>query len=83
MGSAYAEFADGWKGSITEGKVADLVVLSHDILATPPRQILDAHVVHTVVGGRVVYENDPQSGRAGSDRAGEARPAEDARVPAR
>ena len=83
MGSAYAEFAEGWKGSITEGKVADLVVLSHDILATPPRQILDAHVAYTIVGGRVVYKNDPQSGGASSDRAGEARRAEDARVPVR
>jgi predicted amidohydrolase YtcJ len=56
LGSAYAEFADARKGSITEGKLADLVVLSRDIFTIPRRQILDTTAVLTVVGGRVVHE---------------------------
>jgi predicted amidohydrolase YtcJ len=56
LGSAYAEFADGRKGSITAGKLADLAVLSRDLFTIPPREILDTRPVVTIVGGRVVYE---------------------------
>jgi hypothetical protein len=56
LGSAYAEFADGRKGSLSEGKLADLVMLSRDIFTVPPREILDTRALLTVVGGRVVYE---------------------------
>ena len=56
LGSAYAEFADDRKGSIAEGKLADLVMLSRDILSIPPREVLDTTAVMTMVGGRVVYE---------------------------
>ena len=56
LGSAYAEFAETRKGSITPGKLADLVILSKDIFAVPPREILDTKPVLTMVGGRVVFE---------------------------
>ena len=56
LGSAYAEFADERKGSVSPGKLADLVVLSKDIFKVPPREILGTRPVLTVVGGRVVYE---------------------------
>jgi predicted amidohydrolase YtcJ len=56
LGSAYAEFADARKGTITEGKLADLVLLSRDLFTIPPRQILDTRPVLTMVGGRVVFE---------------------------
>ncbi len=55
-GSAYAEFAEERKGTLAEGRLADFVVLSRDILTAAPREILDTHPVLTVVGGRVVYE---------------------------
>ena len=55
LGSAYAEFAETRKGSITEGKLADLVILSRDLFTIPPREILDTQPVLTMVGGRVVY----------------------------
>jgi predicted amidohydrolase YtcJ len=58
MGSAYAEFAEHRKGSVTEGKLADLVVLSRDIFTIPPRELLQTRPVLTMVGGRVVYETD-------------------------
>ena len=44
------------KGSITVGKLADVVVLDADLLAIAPEKIKDVSVVTTVVGGRVVYE---------------------------
>ena len=56
LGSAYAEFAEDRKGTIAEGKLADLVVLSRDLLTIPPREILETAPVFTIVGGRVVYE---------------------------
>lgn len=55
MGSAYAEFQDKEKGSITPGKLADMVLLSDDIFKIRPEAIKDTTVVMTMVGGRAVY----------------------------
>ncbi|PYR90124.1 MAG: amidohydrolase [Acidobacteria bacterium] len=55
LGSAYAEFAEERKGSITEGKLADMVLLSKDLFSISPREILETKPVLTIVGGRVVY----------------------------
>jgi predicted amidohydrolase YtcJ len=55
-GSAYAEFADGIKGSISVGKLADVVILDRDIYKIPPAEIEHAHVAVTLMDGRVVYE---------------------------
>ncbi|HKE33450.1 MAG TPA: amidohydrolase [Candidatus Angelobacter sp.] len=55
MGSAYAEFQEKEKGSITVGKLADFVVLSDDIFKIPPVAIKDVKVEATFVGGKVVY----------------------------
>jgi predicted amidohydrolase YtcJ len=55
--AAYAGFEERDRGSLEPGKLADLVVLSRDILAEAERdQIADTEVLLTVVGGRVVYE---------------------------
>jgi hypothetical protein len=59
MGSAYAGFDDKIKGSIETGKLADLVVLSDDILTIPPVDIEKTKVMMTIVGGKVVYEANP------------------------
>lgn len=56
MGSAYAEFQDTVKGSITPGKLADLVILSDDIFTIDPKLIRDVTVERTIVGGKVVFE---------------------------
>ena len=56
LGSAYAEFAERDKGSLSEGKLADMVLLSQDVFAIPPREILNTSPVYTIVGGRIVYE---------------------------
>lgn len=55
-GSAYAEFQDGWKGTLEIGKLADFVVLSDDIFTIDPVKIGAAKVLTTVVDGKVVYE---------------------------
>jgi predicted amidohydrolase YtcJ len=57
MGSAYAEFQENQKGSITSGKLADMVLLDRDIFAIPPEQIRDTKVVTTIVGGKVMWES--------------------------
>ncbi len=55
MGSAYASYQERVKGSITPGKWADIVVLSSNILARPPYELLQTRVEATIVDGRVVY----------------------------
>ena len=56
MGSAYASFDEKLKGSIEVGKLADLVVLSDDILKIDPVLIEKARVIMTIFDGRVIYE---------------------------
>ena len=56
IGSAYAEFQEGQKGSITIGKLADLVILSRDIFKIESKEIEGVKVVMTLLDGRVVYE---------------------------
>jgi len=56
MGSAYGEFQENEKGSITPGKLADMVLLSQDIFTIPSQQIRDTKVVTTILGGRVIWE---------------------------
>ena len=58
LGSAYAEFQENVKGSITVGKLADIVILSDDILTIPPGRINQAHVLITIVDGKIVYQSD-------------------------
>ena len=55
-GAAYAEFEESLKGTIEEGKLADIVVLDRDIFRTPPEQIRETRVLMTFAGGRIVYE---------------------------
>jgi predicted amidohydrolase YtcJ len=56
VGSAYAEFAEKVKGTITPGKLADIVMLDHDIYSVDPAEIDKAQVVLTIMDGRVVFE---------------------------
>jgi len=56
MGSAYSSFEEDIKGSITPGKLADIVVLSQDIFHIQPDSIKDVRVERTIVGGKILYE---------------------------
>ncbi len=53
---AYAAFEEKTKGTLTPGKVADLILLSTDIMKAPEPEIARAKVTLTVVGGRVAYQ---------------------------
>jgi predicted amidohydrolase YtcJ len=57
FGSAYAEFAEPVKGTLTPGKLADLVLLDRDLHQTDPAAIDQARVVLTVMDGKVVYDS--------------------------
>ena len=54
--AAYAAFEEGSKGSLAVGKLADVTVLSADILTIPEEEIPKARVDYTIVGGKVLYE---------------------------
>lgn len=56
INNAIAAFEEDIKGSITPGKLADIVVLSKDIMMVPDEEIRDATVVYTILGGKIVYE---------------------------
>lgn len=56
MGSAYASFEDNIKGSIEEGKLADMVILSDDIFETDKNRIKNIEIELTLLGGKVVYK---------------------------
>ncbi len=55
MGSAFAEFQEREKGSITPGKLADMVILNDDIFDLKPEAVRNVKVKTTIVAGKVVY----------------------------
>jgi predicted amidohydrolase YtcJ len=55
-GPAYASFEEDLKGSLEKGKLADMTVLSKDLLNIPVKDILKTEVLYTIVGGQIVYE---------------------------
>ena len=56
INNAFASFEEDLKGSITPGKLADITVLSKDIMTVPEDEILDTEIVYTILGGEVVYK---------------------------
>jgi predicted amidohydrolase YtcJ len=65
--AAYGSFEEKEKGSITPGKMADLVVLSQDILTVPDDRLMQTQVLATMVNGKVAFARDefpgPRAGR--------------------
>ena len=60
--AAYFSFEEKERGTLKEGKMADLVVLDKDPMALSPGAISDCRVTMTVVGGKIVYEKDRKDG---------------------
>ena len=57
--NAYAAFEDKLKGSLEAGKLADITVLSRDIMTIPEDEIMATDVVYTIVGGKMMFERKP------------------------
>ena len=57
VNNAYAAFEDKLKGSLEPGKLADITVLSKDIMTIPEDEILATDVVYTIVGGKVAFDH--------------------------
>ncbi len=57
LGNAFAGFEEDIKGSLSEGKLADLVVLSNDLVNCADEEILSTKVLMTFVGGELKYQN--------------------------
>ncbi|MGE0641704.1 MAG: amidohydrolase [Thermoanaerobaculia bacterium] len=55
---AWAAFEENEKGTLEPGKLADVTVLTKNILDIPEEEILDARVAYTIVGGEVLYDAD-------------------------
>ena len=56
--NAYAAFEEDLKGTLEVGKLADITVLSRDILTIPTDEILDTEVDYTIIDGRVEYSRE-------------------------
>jgi predicted amidohydrolase YtcJ len=54
--NAYAAFEENLKGSLEVGNLADITVLSRDIMTVPEDEIPATDVVYTIVGGKVAFE---------------------------
>jgi predicted amidohydrolase YtcJ len=65
VNGAYATFAERERGSLEIGKLADLVIVDRDLTRIPAREIRDARIELTVVGGRVVFEREGAWGGLG------------------
>ncbi len=68
MGSAYAEFQEKEKGSITPGKLADMVLLSDDIFSIDPTKVREVTALKTFVGGKLVWDASHPTGGEPSNR---------------
>jgi predicted amidohydrolase YtcJ len=58
LDAAYAAFEENEKGSIQTGKLADITVVSRDIMTVQPREILSTEVLYTIIGGEVVFQKE-------------------------
>lgn len=56
LGSAFAEFQENIKGTLSVGKLADMIILSNDIFEIPSEKIPETKVLTTIVDGKIVYE---------------------------
>ncbi|MGD8680964.1 MAG: amidohydrolase [Lysobacterales bacterium] len=55
--AAFAGFEEDLKGSIEVGKLADFTVFSQDLLQVPDDELLNTRVEYTIVGGKVLFQN--------------------------
>jgi len=56
MGNAIAAFEKDRKGSINVGKLAEIAILSQDLITVPDDKIMDTEILMTILGGKVVFK---------------------------
>jgi predicted amidohydrolase YtcJ len=56
LSNAFAAFEDDQKGSLVTGKLADITVLSRDILTVPAAEIPATRIAYTIIGGKIAYQ---------------------------
>ena len=56
INNAYAAFEENFKGSLELGKLADVTVLSKDIMTVPEDEILETEIVYTIIGGKIKFK---------------------------
>jgi hypothetical protein len=61
VNGAYASFDESHRGTLSAGKLADLVMIDRDLFGIPPEEIRNAKIVATVVGGKVVSGGWPRA----------------------
>ncbi len=65
LNGAFAAFEEASKGSLTPGKLADITVLSQDMLSVAEEEIPKTQVICTIVGGEVLYSQNRESRSGG------------------
>lgn len=60
LNPAYAAFEDDLKGTLSPGKLADITILSRDIMSIPEEEIPDVRVLYTIIGGDIRYSASQQ-----------------------
>jgi predicted amidohydrolase YtcJ len=58
LNAAYASFDENKKGTVENGKLADLTILSDDLFNIPPHEIRKVSVDMTIVDGKIIYANE-------------------------
>lgn len=58
INNAFAAFEDDIKGSLTPGKLADITILSGNLLNVPEDEIKNIRVLYTIVGGQIMYRRE-------------------------
>lgn len=58
INNAYATFEGNIRGSLEEGKLADITVFDRNLLQIPEAEILRAEVTHTIIDGKIIFEKD-------------------------
>jgi predicted amidohydrolase YtcJ len=58
LACAYSAFEEDLKGSLEVGKLADLVVLSNDLINCSDSDILNTKVLTTIVGGKIKFQKE-------------------------
>lgn len=57
INGAHAAFEENIKGTLTKGKLADIIVLSNNLLTCGDEEILNTKVLYTIVGGKMRYQS--------------------------